>query len=60
MLKRNKIKLNHNLAMVIRREWRENPRPSSDKMAQKYKVSVSTIDSVIKGKTWKDTSAKAA
>jgi hypothetical protein len=46
--------------MVIRREWRENPRPSSDKMAQKYKVSVSTIDSVIKGKTWKDTSAKAA
>lgn len=52
--RRGQKKLDIQLVKLIRLEWQQTPRPSSDELARRYQVSISTIEAVVKRKTWKD------
>jgi hypothetical protein len=41
----------------IRRKWAEGTMKSMDKLGDRYNVSVSTIGSILKGRTWKEGAA---
>ncbi len=52
-MSKRKKKLTVEAVKIIRRDWQNAPRPSSDQLGKQYGVSVSTIDAVVRGKTWR-------
>lgn len=53
-MRKRRSKLDDAKAKLIREEWEKNPRPNSNQLGKKYGVSVSTIEAVIKRKTWRE------
>jgi hypothetical protein len=49
-----KYKLDPDTVRSIRRDWASSPGPNRDALGKKYRVSISTIDAIVKRKIWKD------
>jgi hypothetical protein len=50
------IKLNHEIANMIRNEWISSPIITGRKLGKKYNISPTVIYLILKGKVWKDDS----
>lgn len=52
-VRKSGVKLTAEHVKHIREEWEKTPRLSVDAVASNYGVSISTIDAIVKRRTWK-------
>jgi Mor family transcriptional regulator len=52
--KRNKHKLDADAVRSIRREWEHCEGTNRNSLGKKYRVSISTIDAIVKRRIWKE------